>query len=110
LTAKADFYYTKDLFKQAAIVQTGVNLMYNTPYDAYAYMPATRLFYVQNEKELGDYVYANVFLNLQIKRARLFIKYYNLGSAFGNYNYFMVPSYPMKDGGIRFGVSWMFYD
>jgi len=107
---KVDLYYTKELFKQAAILQTGVNMLYNTPYDAYSYMPATRAFYIQNEKEIGDYFYTNLFLNLQIKRARLFIKYYNLGSAFGNYNYFMVPSYPMKDGGIRFGVSWMFYD
>jgi hypothetical protein len=109
-TAEVALYYTKDLFKQAAILQTGANVFYNTPYQAYAYMPATRAFYVQNEKELGNYFYTNVFINLQIKRARLFLKYFNLGSAFGDYNYFMVPSYPMKDGGFRFGVSWMFYD
>lgn len=108
--AEAGLYYTKDLFKQAAILQTGANVMYNTLYDPYAYMPATRVFHVQNQKELGNYFYTNLFLNLQIKRARLFLKYYNLGSAFGDYNYFTVPSYPMKDGGFRFGVSWMFYD
>ena len=103
-------YYTKDLFKQAAILQTGIDAVYNTSYYAYAYMPATRNFYIQNNKEVGNYVYADVFLNLQIKRARLFIKYINLGYLFSYYNYYTVPSYPMKDGGFRFGVSWMFYD
>jgi hypothetical protein len=103
-------YDTKDLFKKAAILQPGVDVLYNTSYYAYAYMPATRSFYVQNDKEIGNYFYTNVFLNLQIKRARLFLKYYNLASLFGNFNYFTVPSYPMKDGGLRFGVSWMFYN
>lgn len=103
-------YYTKDLFKQAAILQTGIDAVYNTSYHAYAYMPATRSFYIQNNKEVGNYIYADVFLNLQIKRARLFLKYINLGSLFNYYSYYTVPSYPMKDHGFRFGISWMFYD
>lgn len=108
--ADLSIYYTKDLFKQAAILQTGFDAVYNTGYYAYDYMPATRSFYIQNTKEVGNYIYADVFLNLQIKRARLFLKYINLGSLFNYYSYYTVPSYPMKDHGFRFGVSWMFYD
>lgn len=103
-------YYTKDLFKQAAILQTGVDALYNTSYYAYDYMPASRSFYIQNNKEIGNYVYADLFLNLQIKRARLFLKYVNFVALFKDFNYFTVPSYPMKDAGFRFGISWMFYD
>ena len=103
-------YYTKDLFKQAAILQTGFDAVYNTSYYAYAYMPATRSFHIQNNKEVGNYIYADIFLNLQIKRARLFLKYINVGSLFQDYSYFTTPSYPMKDSGFRFGISWMFYD
>lgn len=106
----ASVYYTNDLFKQAAILQSGFDFLYNTSYFAYAYMPATRSFYIQDQKEIGNYLYANAFVNLQIKRARLFLKYYNLGFLFGDYWYYSVPSYPMQDGGFRFGVSWMFYD
>ena len=73
-------------------------------------MPATRNFYIQNDKEIGNYIYVDVFFNLQVKRARLFLKYINLGSLFNYYNYYTVPSYPMQDDGFRFGVSWMFYD
>ncbi len=110
LIGNLSVYYTKDLFKQAAIIQTGIDAFYNTSYYGYSYMPATRNFYIQNEKEVGDYIYANVFLNLQIKRARLFLKYHNLGFLFKDFSYFTVPSYPMQDGGFRFGISWMFYD
>ncbi len=104
------FYYTKALFKEAAIIQPGIDVFYNTPYKAYAYMPATRSFYIQDNKELGNYFYTSAYLNLQIKRARIFVRYTNLASLLGNYSYYTVPSYPMKDGGIRFGISWMFYD
>ncbi|MBC8486583.1 MAG: hypothetical protein H8D45_11150 [Bacteroidetes bacterium] len=110
LIGNLSVYYTKDLFKQAAILQTGIDAFYNTSYYGYSYMPATKSFYIQNEKEVGDYIYANVFLNLQIKRARLFLKYHNLGFLFKDFSYFTVPSYPMQDGGFRFGISWMFYD
>lgn len=103
-------YYTKDLFKQAAILQTGIDAWYNTSYYANAYMPATKSFYIQNGKKIGDYIYANVFLTLQVKRSRLFVKYHNLGFLFKDFSYYTVPSYPMKDGGFRFGISWMFYD
>lgn len=110
LMGNASLFYTKALFKEAAILQTGLNVFYNTPYFAYSYMPATRSFYVQDTKEIGDYFYGDYFLNLQIKRARLFIKYHNLGYLMSDFRYFTVPSYPMKDGGVRFGISWMFYD
>lgn len=110
LVGDFSIFYTKDLFKQAAIIQTGFDLRYNTSYYAYAYMPATRDFHIQNHTEVGDYLYVDVFLNLQVKRARIFVMYNNLGFLFGDFRYFTVPSYPMRDGGIRFGVSWMFYD
>lgn len=103
-------YYTRFLFKKAAILQPGIDVMYNTPYKGYAYMPAIKSFYLQDSKETGNYFYTDVFLNLQIKRARLFLKYVNLASLLGDYNYVTVPSYPMPDDGLRFGLNWMFYD
>jgi hypothetical protein len=104
------FYYTKDLFKKAAILQPGIDIFYNTPYFGYAYMPSIRSFYLQHEKKVGDYFYGDVSLNLQVKRGRLFLKYINLCFLLKDFRYYTVPSYPMPDGGFRFGVSWMFYD
>jgi hypothetical protein len=103
-------FYTKPLFKQATTIQTGFDIFYYSTYFAYGYMPATRSFYIQNEKKTGDYIYADFFFNVRIKRAYLFLKYNNLGFLLDDFRYYTVPSYPMKDGGIRFGVSWAFYD
>jgi hypothetical protein len=110
LAGDISIYYTNHLFKNAAILQPGIDLFYNTSYFGYAYMPANKSFYLQNSKKTGDYIYGDIFINLQIKRAILFLKYVNLGSLLGDYAYFTVPSYPMPDDGFRFGVSWMFYD
>ncbi len=110
LAGDVSLYYTNYLFKKAAILQTGIDVFYNTSYFGYAYMPAIKSFYLQNIRETGDYFYGDVYLNLQIKRARLFLKYVNLGYLFKDFRYYTVPSYPMQDGGFRFGVSWMFYD
>jgi hypothetical protein len=110
LAANASFYYTNDLFKKVTILQAGIDVFYNTSYFGNAYMPATKSFYLQNRKKTGDYFYGDFFLNLQVKRARLFLKYVNLGFFLNDFRYYTVPSYPMQDGGFRFGVNWMFYD
>jgi len=106
----ASLYFTSHLFNNAAILQTGLDMFYNTLYYSNNYMPASRSFYLQNKKETGNYVYANIFLSLQIKRSRLFVSYSNLGFYLKDFKYYTTPSYPMQDPGFRFGISWMFYD
>ncbi|MBN1338590.1 MAG: hypothetical protein JXA03_04665 [Bacteroidales bacterium] len=108
--ANISLYYTRNVFKSVAVIEPGVDLLYFSSYIGYTYMPALMSFYPQNHKKVGNYWYADAFLNVKIKRAMLFIKYQNLGYLFGRYTYYTVPSYPMPDGGLRFGVSWTFYD
>jgi hypothetical protein len=108
--AEVAIFVTIPIFKKAAIIQPGIQLYYNTKYYASAYMPALRSFYDQSQKEIGNFVYADFFFNLRIKRARMFFKYSHFNSHFGTYNYYMVPSYPMMDAGFRFGISWKFFD
>ncbi|HSG67564.1 MAG TPA: putative porin, partial [Bacteroidales bacterium] len=103
-------YVTLPLFKGATIIQPGIEVFYNTSYYASAYMPALRSFYMQDYKEIGNFVYADLFFNFRIKRARMFFKYSHINSLFGGYDYFSVPSYPLMDAGFRFGISWKFFD
>jgi hypothetical protein len=105
-----DLFFKSPLFKQAAIVQTGFQFTYFSSFYALAYMPAIRDFYIQNQKKIGNYLYADVYLTIQIKQARLFIKYANLTSLFGNYDYYMAPNYPARDARFYFGVNWRFHD
>ena len=103
-------YYTAVLFHGAATAQPGLSFFYNTLYNGNSYMPATRSFYLQDNKEIGNYLYMDVFLNVKIQRARLFIMYSNFGSFFLGRTYYTVPNYPMQDAAFKFGVSWRFYD
>lgn len=110
LAGRLTAYYRISLFKRALHLQAGLSLMMNTSFYADAYMPALRSYYNQNQVKLGDYPYIDGFINIRVKRARMFLVMKHLNEGFTGYNYFMVPSYPMADRGFRFGVSWNFFD
>ena len=108
--ARVSVYPTLSLFKNAAVLQPGVDVFYNTAYYASAYMPALRMFYLQDEKKIGNYAYIDVFINLMIKRFRIFVKYQHLNSLWSESRYYMVPHYPLQAATFKFGMSWSFYD
>ncbi len=90
--------------------QIGAEVMYHTLYHPYAYMPATGRFYRQDMTETGNYPFINVFLNLKVRRTRIFLMLDHVNSGFSGYNYYMVPSYPMNIRMFRYGLAWTFYD
>jgi hypothetical protein len=103
-------YFTQSLFKGAAVLQPGLNFFYNTSYYADNYMPATRMFFLQDKREIGNYIYMDVFVNVKIQRARFFVTYTHFNASFMGRTYYMVPNYPMQDGAFKFGISWRFHD
>ena len=103
-------YYTQPLFHRAAILQPGLNFNYNTAFYADNYMPALRSYYLQHNKEVGNYIYMDIFVNIKIQRARFFIEYSHFNASLMGRTYYTVPSYPMEDAGFRFGISWRFHD
>ncbi len=103
-------YYKNTFFKGALGFQAGVSLHYNTAFNAPAYMPATGQFYLQNRKEIGDYPKLNVYVNLRIRRTRLFFMYEHINSSFGNRDYFSAYHYPIAPGMFKYGLIWTFYN
>jgi hypothetical protein len=103
-------YYTQPLFHGAATFQPGVSVFYNTFYFGNSYMPAIRSFYLQDKQQTGNYPYMDVFINLKIQRARIFVMYSHFNASLMGRTYFMVPDYPMQDAAFKFGVSWNFHD
>jgi len=102
-------YYENVLFKVLHF-QLGFDLRYNSLWFAPAYMPATGQFHVQNERQVGDYPFVDVFLNMQLKRARIFVKLDHVTQGLTSNQYFHTAFYPANPRGLRFGVSWNFYD
>ncbi len=103
-------FFENTIFKGAMDLKIGLNIRYFSSYFANAYMPALRSFYIQNEKEIGNYPYVDVFVNAKIKRARLFLKYEKLNSSFMPQNYFASPHYPNTDASLTFGVIWQMFN
>jgi len=90
--------------------QLGAEAMIHTPYYAMNYMPATGSYFSQTETEIGNYPFINVFVNLKVKRTRIFIMADHLNSGMTGYEYFLVPDYPLNIRMIRYGLAWTFYD
>ena len=74
-SGKLTLCYDVVLFKKALHAQIGISGTYHTKWYQDAYMPALRAFYRQDEVISGNYPYLDAFVNLNIKRARIFVEY-----------------------------------
>lgn len=101
--------FSSDLFKKALYLQTGVTGSYFTQYWADAYNPLLGDFVRQNEVFVGDFPRIDVFVNAKIQQTRLYLKYEHLNSRFTGFDYYSAPNYPYRDGILRFGLVWNFF-
>nr|WP_321405470.1 putative porin [uncultured Carboxylicivirga sp.] len=102
-------YYQNTLFKVLHF-QIGFDVRYFTQYYAPFYMPATGQFTIQKEEKVGDYPWVDAFLNFQLKRARVYIKYDHVNQGYPNKPFYTTYNYPGNPRVMKFGVSWNFYD
>ena len=107
---KTSNYWEQNLFKDVLITQLGFDLYMTTPYLGNSYMPATGVFYLQNDQEIGGYPFLDVFFSFRLKRVRMFASYNNVLSGLVSNNYFTLSDYPIKPRYFRFGLAWTFYD
>ncbi len=114
VTARSAFFFDH-IFKFASTggelsFQLGAEAMIHTPYNAMNYMPATGRYFSQSDSQTGNYPFINIFLNLKVKRTRIFIMADHINSELTGYNYFLVPGYPLNIRMIKYGIAWTFYD
>ena len=107
---RSTLYYSTDLFEKAMFAQIGVKAHYFDAFYADAYHPVLGEFYVQNEKMIGGYPLVDVFINAKVRTMRLFLTYQHVNSSVSNNDYFAAPNYPYRDGVVRFGFVWNFFD
>ncbi|MDY6436998.1 MAG: putative porin [Bacteroidales bacterium] len=97
------------LVKGVSILQPAVVINYFTEYYADAYMPALRVFHLQNDVKIGNYPFLDINLTIKLKRANLYVAYTNVYSLSNDNRYFTTPHYPMRDSKIMFGLRWRLY-
>ena len=103
------YYLEAPLVKNVLTAQLGVEATFNTKYNVPAYSPAVGLFYNQQSEEYGENPYLDVFVNLQWKRASIFIKYVNAAQNWPESDYFSACRYLKPQTALKFGVHWPFY-
>ena len=60
--------------------------------------------------KLGGYPLVNGYVNLHLKRTRIFLQMYNLVQGTGKRSYFLAPHYPLNPRILKVGLSWNFFD
>lgn len=95
------------LFKVANVldVQFGVDCDYFTKYKSVNYQPATMTFYNQNEIEIGDYPFMNLYANMKLDKARFYVMFSHINQGMTGNNYFIMPHYPLNPRKFQIGVS-----
>jgi len=109
-TGTHSLYLENYFFKRALRAQFGLQLNFNSSYYADRFMPATALFYLQEEKKTGGVALLDIFIHLKIKSARIFLKIENIGDGLVADYYYNTPHYPEAGRTLKFGLSWRFYD
>ena len=109
-TGKMRAAYKFRIFKNRLRIQVGTDLMYNTQYYADAYNPILHQFHHQERFSVGNFLYWNMFLSLQVSRLSFFVRGGNLLDGITSYKYFTTPYYPMQIRDVTIGITWRFYD
>lgn len=108
LALRSSLYYQNLLFSKVLLLQAGIDVFYNTAYFARAYMPATGLFHVQNNEKYGNYPLVNGFINLKLKKVRMFFKFIHLNTLITQERFYPMPNYPADEMTFKFGIGWRF--
>ena len=105
------YYLQFNVVRDVMQMQIGANATYTTKWHAPAYNPALGVFHTQNEELYGNCPYIDVFVNIQWKRACIFIKAVNLGMGWPNKSadYFSAHHYIRPQQAFKVGIYWPFY-
>ena len=96
------------------VMQIGANAFYNTKWYSPAWNPNIGVFHNQNKYQYNNGPYFDVFVNVQWKRACIFIKYQNAGGGWPmkKSDYFSADRYVVTGNGLsglKLGIFWPFY-
>lgn len=112
-TLQHRLYYHGTWFK-ALDAQIGVDLRFFTRYNAPVLCPATGMFANQQDTQVGNYPWMNVFANFYVRsiRLRFFAQYQHINRLFmkDNIHYMTMPGYPTNRDVFRAGLAWHFYN
>ena len=111
VAANLRWYFQIPVVKNVMTVQIGADATATTKWYAPSYNPVLGVFYNQNREQFGECPYFDAFVNIQWKRACIFVKLVNAGMGWpmDEADYFSAANYIRPQRAFKFGVSWPFY-
>ncbi len=105
------YYFQLDVVKNVMQMQIGLNGRFTTKWYAPAYNPVLGVFHNQNAEKYGNSPVVDAFVNVQWKRACIFVKLMNvnMGWPFEQADYFTAAGYIGTQRVFKIGISWPFY-
>ena len=105
------YYLQFDVVKKVMQMQIGATAAFTTKWYAPAFNPVLGVFHNQNVEEYGNCPYIDAFVNIQWKRACIFVKVVNVNMGWPNKSadYFSAAGYIAPQRAIKFGIFWPFY-
>lgn len=105
----SSLHYAK-LFFTVLNSDLGINVRYNTRYTAPSYAVGLGQFYNGADVRFTSYPVATLFAKATLYKTNLFVLYDYVNQGLFSNGYYTVNRYPMPNAGLRFGVSWTFYN
>lgn len=111
LAANSRVYLQFDVTKNVMQMQLGADVWYNTKFYSPGWNPVFGAFYNQRQEKYNNGPVIDAFLNMQWKRACIFVKYENAGQGWpmAKADYFSAHHYIRTQRAIKFGIYWPFY-
>ena len=111
LSLNLRYYFQFDVVKNVMKMQIGANCLYTTKWYAPGYNPVLGVFHNQTTEKFGGCPYVDAFVNIQWKRASLFVKAINVNMGWPNKeaDYFTAAGYINSQRAFKFGITWPFY-
>ncbi len=102
--------YQKSFFNDKLFTQIGTDVRYIGSYGGYGFFPESAAFTLQDDRELGDFIYMDLFFKFRIQHVRVFAKMENiLGDQFSAEG-MMINNYPVPGRAFKIGVSWTMFN
>lgn len=111
LAANSRIYLQFNVKKNIMQMQLGAEGWYNTKYYSPAWNPAVGAFYNQKKEKYNNGPVIDAFVNVQWKRACIFIKVENVGNGWpmDKADYFSAHNYIRTQMAFKIGIYWPFY-
>jgi hypothetical protein len=90
----------------------GFDVYYQNSYKPDAYMPATGVYYLQDNFSTGNKnIQVDFHITMKIKSVSFYFKYSHANAGyFNDLRQFTATRYPMLPATFSYGINWLFYD